>query len=186
MSKPLILTVHSTEFDRTGQLYPNQQIAEIEKTGLLEADKIITVSKLVKKQIVEKYGIQENKITVVYNAIDLKHYKKENVKRPLDEQIVLFVGRLTVQKGCEFFLEAAKKVLSEEPNTRFLIVGTGDLLHDMIQKSIDVFHKLIRFKTLLANHHMNITTRIIAEFNLTCYKFLDRANNIRSHRPVLR
>jgi len=138
LGKPLVLTVHSTEFDRTGQLYPNQQIAEIEKIGLLEADKIITVSKLVKKQIVEKYGVQEHKITVVYNAIDLKHYKKENVKRPLNEKIVLFVGRLTVQKGCGFFLEAAKKVLSKEPNTRFLIVGTGDLLHDLIQKSIDL------------------------------------------------
>lgn len=136
--KPLIVTIHSTEFDRTGQLYPNQGIKAIEETGLREADHIITVSNFMKKQLVKKYNIHPEKITVVYNAIDLSQYKKGNAKKPLDEKIVLFVGRLTIQKGCEFFLEAAKKVLEAEPNTRFLIVGTGDMLHQLIQKSIDL------------------------------------------------
>ncbi|MEM0359882.1 MAG: glycosyltransferase family 4 protein [Candidatus Diapherotrites archaeon] len=136
--KPLIATIHSTEFDRTGQLYPNEWIAGIEKTGLQAADKIITVSNFMKTQIVEKYSIPPEKITVVYNAIDLSHYsKKPHLNKP-NEKIVLFVGRLTIQKGCPFFLEAAKKVLEFEPNARFIIVGSGDMLGEMIQKSIDL------------------------------------------------
>lgn len=138
LKKPLVVTIHSTEFDRTGQLFPNQQIAGIEKKGLVEADRIITVSKLMKNQIIEKYGISPEKIRVVYNAVDLSHYKRKEVQKPLAEKIVLFVGRLTIQKGCEFFLEAAKRVLEEEPNTRFVIVGTGDLLFDLINKSIEL------------------------------------------------
>jgi len=136
--KPLVVTIHSTEFDRTGQLNPNEWIAGIEKKGLEEADKIITVSNLMKKQLVEKYGIPREKIWVVYNAIDLTAYEKKKIAKPMNERIVLFVGRLTVQKGCGYFLEAARKVLEIEPNTRFVIVGTGDLMHELIQKSIDL------------------------------------------------
>jgi len=136
--KPLVVTIHSTEFDRTGQLYPNKWITEIERKGLLEADRILTVSKLMKEQLVEKYGIKKEKILVVYNAVDLSAYKKRKIRKPVDEKIVLFVGRLTVQKGCDYFLEAAKKVLESEPNTRFVIVGTGDLMHELIQKSINL------------------------------------------------
>ena len=136
--KPLIVTIHSTEFDRTGQLHPNEWVLGIEKKGLMEADKILTVSKLMKKQLVEKYGVKEEKIQVVYNAIDLNCYKKKKIEKPTKERIVLFVGRLTVQKGCDYFLETAKKVLETKPNTRFVIVGTGDLMHELIQKSIDL------------------------------------------------
>ncbi len=136
--KPLVVTIHSTEFDRTGQNRPNQRIACIEKRGLERADKIITVSKLMKRQLIEKYGIDAKKITVVYNAIDLGKYAKKRVQKPLDEKIVLFVGRLTIQKGCCFFLEAAKGVLKAEPNARFIVVGTGDLLFELINKSIEL------------------------------------------------
>lgn len=138
LKKPLIVTIHSTEFDRTAQLYPNEKIACIERIGLMEADRVITVSNFMKEQLVKKYGIPAEKITVVYNAIDLSHYKKKSVEKPMREKIVLFVGRLTIQKGCEYFLEAAKKVLEVEPNTRFLVVGTGDQLFQLIQKSIDL------------------------------------------------
>jgi len=138
LNKPLVVTIHSTEFDRTGQLYPNERISKIERLGLENADHIITVSNLMKDQLVERYGIQAEKITVVYNAVDLSHYKRKELERPSNEKIVLFVGRLTVQKGCEFFLESAKKVLEAEPHTRFLVVGTGDLLYDLIQKSISL------------------------------------------------
>ena len=75
---------------------------------------------------------------VIYNAVDLTHYQKEAVKKPLDEKIVLFVGRLTIQKGCCFFLEAAKKVTSLYPNVHFLVVGSGDLMHELICKAIDL------------------------------------------------
>ncbi len=135
--KPLILTIHSTEYDRTGQLNPNETIRAIEKEGLLAADRIITISNMMKKQLIEKYGISAKKIRVVYNAIDLDSYEKQEIEKP-DEKIVLFVGRLTIQKGCEFFLRAAQKVLQFHPNVRFLIVGTGDLMPQLIQLSIDL------------------------------------------------
>jgi glycosyltransferase involved in cell wall biosynthesis len=138
LGKPLVVTIHSTEFDRTGQLFPNEWISGIEKAGLLAADKIITVSNFMKNQLVEKYCIFPEKITVVYNAIDLAHYSKKDFLNKPDEKIVLFVGRLTIQKGCGFFLEAAKKVLEFEPKTRFLIVGSGDMLSELIKKSIDL------------------------------------------------
>lgn len=136
--RPLVVTIHSTEFDRTGQLFPHEHIKEIELAGLREADRIITVSGLMKRQIVEKYGIPPQKIRVVYNAIDLGEYKKIHSLKPLDEKIVLFLGRLTIQKGCCFFLEAAKKVLDFDSKVRFLVVGSGDLMHELIEKAIDL------------------------------------------------
>ncbi len=136
--KPLVVTIHSTEFDRTGQLFPNERIKEIELNGLREADVVVTVSNFMKKQLVEKYGIKPEKIRVIYNAIDLKQFKRIKCQKPIEEKIVLFLGRLTIQKGCCFFLEAAKKVLSVYPNAHFLVVGSGDLMHELISKAIDL------------------------------------------------
>lgn len=136
LKKPLIVTLHSTEFDRTGNLYPNPLITSIEKQGLLEADLVITVSNYEKNQLVNRYGIPREKIYVVHNAIDLDHYKRVPIEKYLSDKVVLFVGRLTIQKGCEFFLEAAKLVLEKIPNVRFIVVGSGDLMFSLIQKSI--------------------------------------------------
>jgi len=138
LNKPLVVTIHSTEYDRTGNIFPNTEIIAIEQKGLLEADVVITVSQYEKSQLIKRYGIPEEKIHVVYNAIDLEQYKRMQINRFFNGKIVLFVGRLTIQKGCEFFLEAAKKVLEKVPNTRFVIVGSGDQLHALIQKSIDL------------------------------------------------
>ena len=136
LGKPLIVTIHSTEYDRTGNIFPNTKIMAIERAGLLEADMVITVSNYEKKQLVERYGIPSEKIRVVYNAIDPERYRRMNVEKYIKDKIVLFVGRLTIQKGCEYFLEAAKKVLEKMPNTRFVVVGSGDQMHSLIQKSI--------------------------------------------------
>ncbi|MCD6478848.1 MAG: glycosyltransferase family 4 protein [Candidatus Diapherotrites archaeon] len=138
LGKPLIVTIHSTEYDRTGNLFPNARIMAIERAGLLEADVVITVSNYEKRQLVERYGIPSEKIKVVYNAIDPERYRRTEVEKYINDKIVLFVGRLTIQKGCEFFLEAAKKVLESIPNVRFVIVGSGDQMHALIQKSIDL------------------------------------------------
>ena len=127
---PLVLTVHSTEYDRSGWLYPNDWFINIEREGMEKADKIIAVSHFTKRVIVEKYGINPDKISVVYNAVyPIGEGEKKN--------IVLFLGRLTIQKGPEFFLKTAKKVLEHE-DTRFVVAGMGDMLPRLISQAVDM------------------------------------------------
>src|SRR4030042_1665297 len=114
MGIPLILTVHSTEYDRSGWLNPNQWFIDIEKKGMEKADRIIAVSHLTKRTIVEKYGINPDIISVIHNAV----YPISEGKK---QEIVLFLGRLTIQKGAEFFLKAARKVLDYEPDVIFVV-----------------------------------------------------------------
>jgi len=128
---PLVLTIHSTEYDRSGWLYPNQWFIDIEKEGMERADKIIAVSHFTKRVIVEKYGINPDKISVIHNAV---YPIPENQK----QDIVLFLGRLTIQKGAEFFLKAASKVKDYEPEVKFVIAGIGDMLPKLITKSIQL------------------------------------------------
>ncbi len=136
--KPLIVTIHSTEFDRTGNLFPNQAICEIERKGLIEADKVITISNYMKSQLIERYGVPENKITVVYNGIDKSEYISDKTFFGLNEKIVLFLGRLTIQKGPDWFIQAASHVLKFRPNTRFVVVGDGDMFPSLINKAISL------------------------------------------------
>ncbi|MCK4416439.1 MAG: glycosyltransferase family 4 protein, partial [Thermoplasmatales archaeon] len=131
MGIPLVLTVHSTEYDRSGWLYPNDWFINIEKEGMEKADKIIAVSNFTKNVIVEKYGINPDKISVVHNAV---HPIPEGQK----QEIVLFLGRLTIQKGAEFFLKAANKVLDYEPDTRFVVAGAGDMLPQLVHQAVDM------------------------------------------------
>jgi glycogen(starch) synthase len=127
---PLVVTVHSTEYDRAGWLYPNQWFIDIEREGMEKADRIIAVSNFTKKVIVEKYGINPDKVEVIYNAVDpIGEGEKKN--------LVLFLGRLTLQKGPEFFLKTAKKVLEHE-DTRFVIAGSGDMLPRLINQAIEL------------------------------------------------
>ena len=127
---PLVVTVHSTEYDRSGWLHPNDWFINIEREGMEKADKIIAVSHFTKRIIVEKYGINPDKISVVHNAVyPIGEGEKKN--------IVLFLGRLTIQKGPEFFLKTAKKVLEHE-DTRFVVAGMGDMLPHLIDKAIEL------------------------------------------------
>ncbi|MCJ7571649.1 MAG: glycosyltransferase family 4 protein [Candidatus Thermoplasmatota archaeon] len=128
---PLVLTIHSTEYDRAGWLYPNQWFIDIEKEGMQKADRVIAVSNFTKKVIVEKYGIDPNKILVVNNAV---YPIAEGSKK----EIVLFLGRLTIQKGAEFFLRAAQKVKDFEPDAKFVVAGAGDMLPRLINQAIDL------------------------------------------------
>jgi glycosyltransferase involved in cell wall biosynthesis len=130
MRIPLVLTVHSTEYDRSGWLYPNDWFINIEKEGMEKADIIIAVSHFTKRVIIEKYGITPEKITVVHNAVyPIGESEKKN--------LVLFLGRLTIQKGPEFFLKAAKKILEHE-DTRFVVAGIGDMLPRLINQAVDL------------------------------------------------
>ncbi len=131
LNTPMVLTVHSTEYDRSGWLNPNQWFIDIEREGMQKADHIIAVSNFTKNVIVEKYGINADKISVIHNAV---YPIAEGQKK----EIVLFLGRLTIQKGAEFFLKAAKHVLDYEPNARFVVAGTGDMLPRLIHQSVDM------------------------------------------------
>ena len=128
---PMVLTVHSTEYDRSGWLNPNQWFVDIEKKGMEQADGIIAVSHLTKRVIVEKYGINPDIISVVHNAV----YPIAEGKK---QKIVLFLGRLTIQKGAEFFLKAARKVLDYEPDVHFVVAGIGDMLPRLIDQAVDL------------------------------------------------
>jgi len=130
--KPLVLHVHSTDFDRSGGNI-NPSIYAIEKQGFEKADHIITVSNLIKTRLIEQYGIHSEKITTVYNAIDtdstcLDPNKKQNKK----EKIVTFLGRITIQKGPEYFVEVARLVTQRMKNVHFVMAGDGELTRRMI------------------------------------------------------
>ncbi len=131
MGVPWVLSIHSTEYDRSGWLNPNQWFIDLEREGMEKADKIIAVSHFTKRIIVEKYGIDPNKISVVHNAV----YPLEEGKK---QDLVLFLGRLTIQKGAGFFLKAAKKVLEYEQNPQFVVAGIGDMLPELITQAVDL------------------------------------------------
>jgi glycosyltransferase involved in cell wall biosynthesis len=148
LNVPLVLSVHSTEYDRSGWLSPNQWFIDIERQGMEKADVIIAVSHFTKRVIVEKYGIDEQKIRVIHNAVyPLGEGEKKN--------IVLFLGRLTIQKGPEFFLEAAKKVLEYGQKTRFVVAGKGDMLPRLIDKAVNLgISKNVMFTGLLSDEEV--------------------------------
>jgi len=136
--KPLIATIHSTEYDRTGGLSPNSWILEREATVIKNANLIITVSELMKKQLVEKFGADAGKIVVIYNAIDHENWGNEIARKHPGKKVVLFMGRLTIQKGPDFFLRAAKRVLEKRKDVVFVMGGRGDMLSQLIKESIDL------------------------------------------------
>jgi len=137
-NKPLVVHIHATEFDRTGG-NNNQMVYDIEKEGMNFADKIITVSQYTKNKVVEHYGINPSKVHVVHNAIELEsnpHEEVFNIKK--NNKVVLFVGRITLQKGPDYFIDAAKKVLEKNPNVFFIFAGSGDMERDMIKRTADL------------------------------------------------
>lgn len=134
--KPLVVHIHSTEFDRSGG-NPNPAVYNIEKQGFDNADLIVAVSNYTKQKIIENYGIPEEKIRVLHNAIN-QEIKEKYQPHPISKnnKIVLFLGRITIQKGPDYFVEMAKKVLNEIKNVKFVMVGNGDMMNEIISKAI--------------------------------------------------
>lgn len=131
--KPLIFHVHALEFDRCGENV-NPDIYAIEKYGLEQADKIVAVSQYTKNMIMNRYGIPESKIAVVHNGMHNNDNHPAYVKKP-KHKMVLFVGRLTFQKGPDYFLKVAEKILSRRKDIHFVIAGTGDMMKKMIEET---------------------------------------------------
>ncbi|NLI25575.1 MAG: glycosyltransferase family 4 protein [Bacteroidales bacterium] len=143
--KPLVVHVHATDFDRSGGSV-NPSVYEIERKGMEGADKVITVSNLTRETVIQKYGIPPEKVVTIYNAVDpLTEEERAREKKGIQEKIVTFLGRITLQKGPEYFIEAANKVLQRMDNVRFVMAGSGDMLHRMIRRAarlriVDRFH----------------------------------------------
>jgi glycogen synthase len=133
--KPLVIHVHATDFDRSGGSV-NPAVFDIEMKGMRFADKIIAVSNLTRNTIIEKYGIDPDKVVTVHNAVEpIQEDEKIMLKRNYNDKIVTFLGRVTLQKGPEYFVEAAYKVLQKMDNVRFVMAGSGELLNRMIMRA---------------------------------------------------
>jgi glycogen synthase len=134
--KQLVVHIHATEFDRSGE-HINQHVYDIERQGMELADRVIAVSEFTRQIIINRYNIPPEKVEVVYNAVD--HLEpKENEKQThnaFPEKIVTYLGRVTFQKGPEYFVDAAAKVLEKDKNFRFVMAGSGDMLNRMIRKA---------------------------------------------------
>ncbi|MFB6318762.1 glycosyltransferase family 4 protein [Saccharicrinis sp. FJH54] len=143
--KPLVIHVHATDFDRSrGNVNP--EVYRMEKEGMDYADKIISVSNLTRNTVIEKYFVDPAKVTTVYNAVEpISNIDKLKIKKGIDDKVVTFLGRITMQKGPEYFVEAAYRVLQKMNNVRFVMAGSGDMMRKMIsmaatRKIADRFH----------------------------------------------
>ncbi|GIV35125.1 MAG: glycosyl transferase [Chitinophagales bacterium] len=131
--KPFIAHVHATEFDRSGENI-NQQVYDLERAGMQAADKIIAVSNFTRNIIISRYGIAPEKVVTVHNAVMPAYTIAGNYAKPFPEKLVTFLGRITFQKGPDYFVEAAYRVLQKDKNVRFAMAGTGDMLEKIIKR----------------------------------------------------
>jgi len=128
--RPLVAHVHATEFDRSGENL-NGPIFEIERYGMHAATRVVAVSHRTRQTIIERYGVPAEKVFVVHNGIDFDRTEEPPRRAPAREKVVLFLGRITMQKGPEFFVRAAARVAERIDNVRFVMAGAGDLVPDM-------------------------------------------------------
>jgi glycosyltransferase involved in cell wall biosynthesis len=157
--RPLIVHVHSTEFDRTGGNNINSNVYMIEKEGMAQADRIIAVSNFTKSKIVEHYGIQPEKVRIVYNAVG--DAGKEVFEIRKYDKVVLFLGRITAQKGPEYYLYAAKRVLEHDPDVKFVMAGGGDLEYSIIEKAAELgISKNVLFAGFLEGYYVDMAYKM--------------------------
>lgn len=132
--KPMVIHVHATDYDRSrGNVNP--EVYAIEKNGMDFADHIITVSNLTRNTVIEKYHQDPSKVTTVHNAVEPMSQDIISIqdKRGVKDKVVTFLGRITMQKGPEYFVEAAAKVLEKSSNVRFVMAGSGDMMDQMVR-----------------------------------------------------
>ncbi|MCK9338724.1 MAG: glycosyltransferase family 4 protein [Bacteroidales bacterium] len=131
--KPLVVHIHATEYDRSGENNRNDIVYNIEKEGMEAANMVCAVSNLTRNIVIEKYNIPENKVVTLHNAVEPNSHNI-NSQKHLKEKIVTFLGRVTFQKGPEYFVETAKKVLEKDDNVRFVLAGDGDMMPRVIER----------------------------------------------------
>ena len=131
--KPLVVHMHATEFDRSGENI-NTQTYAIERGGMEAADLVMAVSNLTRNIVINKYGIPAEKVVTVHNAVRFAEGSQEEEERGVKDKIVTFLGRITYQKGPDYFVEAAAKVLKRTKNVRFVMAGSGDMMNHVIRR----------------------------------------------------
>ena len=130
--KPLVVHVHATSYDRGSEDMIDTRVLAIEKRGMQAADKVVAVSELTRNIVINKYGISPDKVVAVHNAVDFSGRENLEVERGVKEKVVTFLGRITFQKGPEYFIDAAAKVLKRTKNVRFVMAGSGDMMNRAI------------------------------------------------------
>ena len=132
--KPLVVHMHATSFDRSSSDNIDTRVYEIERAGMAAADRVIAVSNLTRNIIIEKYNIPAERVVTVHNAVRFVNSEMEAPERGVEDKIVTFLGRITFQKGPDYFVEAAAKVLKRVPNVRFVMAGSGDMMNHVIRR----------------------------------------------------
>jgi len=136
--KPLILHVHATSFDQAAGANVDPGIFKIECESFAEADKIVTVSQFTKNILVSRHGVDAEKVEVIHNGCDPneppKHEFALAAHKSQGKKIVLYHGRITIQKGVDYFIKAARRVVDTDPNVVFVISGWGDMSTQIINQ----------------------------------------------------
>ncbi len=143
--KPLIVHIHATEFDRSGESV-NQRVYDIERRGMHAATRVVCVSEYTRRLCVQRYAADARKTRVVYNGIDVDENQPQvGSQIEAKDKIVLFLGRITMQKGPEYFIEAAKRVLEKLEDVKFVVAGSGDMATRMIELAakMGIGHKVL-------------------------------------------
>jgi len=131
--KPLVVHVHATSFDRGTDDMVDTRVYAIERRGMEEADRVITVSDLTRNIVINKYGIDPAKVVTVHNAVDFSGRENIVAERGVRDKVVTFLGRITFQKGPEYFIDAAARVLKRTRGVRFVMAGSGDMMNRCIR-----------------------------------------------------
>lgn len=131
--KPLVVHVHATSYDRGDEKHIDTRVLDIETRGMMAADRVVTVSDLTRNIVINKYHIDPAKVVTVHNAVDFSGRENLAVERGVKDKVVTFLGRITFQKGPEYFIEAAAKVLKRTENVRFVMAGSGDMMNRCIK-----------------------------------------------------
>jgi len=132
--KPLVVHVHATSYDRGDEKHIDTRVLDIETRGMMAADRVVTVSDLTRNIVINKYGIDPAKVVTVHNAVDFSGREDISVERGVKDKVVTFLGRITFQKGPEYFIDAAAKVLKRTKNVRFVMAGSGDMMNRAIKQ----------------------------------------------------
>ena len=123
--KPLVVHMHATEYDRSGENV-NTQTYAIEKAGMMAADCVMAVSNLTRNIVINRYGIPAEKVVTVHNAVRFAENAAAAPERGVKDKIITFLGRITYQKG--------PKVLKRVPDVRFVMAGSGDMMNHVIRR----------------------------------------------------
>ena len=132
--KPLVVHVHATSYDRGDEKHIDTRVLDIETRGMQAADRVVTVSDLTRGIVINRYHIDPAKVVTVHNAVDFSGRETLQVARGVRDKVVTFLGRITFQKGPEYFIEAAAKVLKRTENVRFVMAGSGDMMNRAIRQ----------------------------------------------------